>query len=106
MKWLETKVIIQSPDTALAIELISNIFFELDLKGVVIDDQDSAVNQIEENAGQKDHAPAVTGYWPVGEDTTLKRRRLENRLCYLGKEWGIESRIRYRNLDDERWSEY
>jgi len=106
MKWLETKVSIHSSDKALALEIVSNVFFEMDLKGVVIDDEDVVFKKIDENAGAMDSVPKVTGYWPADKHTALKCRRLEKKLSDLRQEWGIASKVAYRKIDDQHWSEY
>jgi len=39
MKWIEAKVVFDAEDNHLAVELISNLFFEFDLKGVAEEDK-------------------------------------------------------------------
>jgi len=40
MKWIEAKVVFDHPDKDLACDLISDVFYNLDLKGVVVEDPD------------------------------------------------------------------
>ncbi len=45
MKWIAAKVTFDSPDRALATDLVADIFYDLDLKGVVVDDPDMDTEQ-------------------------------------------------------------
>jgi len=47
MKWIEVKVIFDCTTKELATDLISNIFYDLGLKGVVVEDPD--IKPVEEN---------------------------------------------------------
>ncbi|MCK5192713.1 MAG: hypothetical protein KAQ71_02815, partial [Desulfobulbaceae bacterium] len=62
MKWIEAKVVFDFDDKQLATDLISNIFYELGLKGVVVEDPD--IKPIEEWGNTDEIRPAdiaVTG---------------------------------------------
>ena len=63
MKWIEVKVIFDCTAKELATDLVSNIFYDLGLKGVVIEDPD--IKPIEEWGNTDKIRPAdisVIGY--------------------------------------------
>jgi hypothetical protein len=71
MKWIETKVIFDHPDKDLAVDLISNIFFDFDLPGVIVEDpQPASTEDRAENSFGRPKGHAVVGYIP-------KNRRAE-----------------------------
>ncbi len=45
MKWIAAKVTFDGPDRALATDLVADIFYDLDLKGVVVDDPEPDAGQ-------------------------------------------------------------
>ena len=67
MKWSEVKVIFDSKDKEFAADLISNIFYDLGLSGVVLEDADMPLPP----NGPADHPPprfnAVSAYLPKTE---------------------------------------
>ena len=106
MKWMEAKVIFDFGDKSFATDLISNIFYDLGLKGVVVEELDfePVEGWIDSTASLPEH-DAVTGYFPQDEHAGKRRRLLEKELERLKKESGIISRIVYREFDEKDWAE-
>ena len=106
MKWIETRVIFESTDKELASDLISNLFYDFGLKGVVIEDPD--LNPEEgwsEDAVEKPEYDAVTGYLPDNTAGHEKCGLLEKQLRLLETDNNILTRVVYRNVDEENWAE-
>jgi len=106
MKWIEAKIIFDFDDLQLAADLISNLFYEFGLQGVVIEDPEIAV---EEDWGQDavdlPQQNAVIGYLPENDKAAKRCRVLEEKLKNLQKELGLTSRILYTRIDETDWTE-
>ena len=64
MKWIAATVTYKSPDPDLAVDLIADIFYSLDLKGVVVDDTQADPGlDWGEGAVRPAGRPGVTGYF-------------------------------------------
>lgn len=105
MKWIEAKVIFDFKDKQLAVDLISNLFYDLDLKGVVIE-----TPEIEylEDWGSDAIIPekhAVIGYLPWDDKLEKRRKFVEENLLRLEKTNGIESKIVYSDMNEEDWAQ-
>jgi ribosomal protein L11 methyltransferase len=105
MKWIEAKIVFDHTDNVLATDLISNVFYDLGLQGVVVDDPD--IEPQEEWAGDAIGRPAqhaVTGYLPDASQTESRCRMLQERLQQLKAQLGIACQISYRELDEQDWA--
>ena len=105
MKWIEAKVVFDFDDKQLATDLISNIFYELGLNGVVI--EEPTVEHPEdwgEDAIKPEHY-AVTGYFSRDEKAETRHRIFENNLARLEKENGIICKIVYSDMDEADWAQ-
>jgi ribosomal protein L11 methyltransferase len=106
MKWIEVKVFFDFPDTTLATELISNIFYECGVKGVVIENSEIEPIGAPEDAGflipEKN---AVIGYFPKDSSAQGQCRRLETKLFHMEKKLGIRSKVAYQETAEENWAE-
>jgi len=110
MKWIEVKVIFDQPgidptDRELAADLISDIFYDFGLQGVVV--EDPAIDPEEdwaEDAVGRAECHAVTAYLPEDSQAEKRCRTLENKLSHLEKQSGFISRISYKKRDDEDWA--
>ncbi|MFH2219086.1 MAG: 50S ribosomal protein L11 methyltransferase [Pseudomonadota bacterium] len=105
-KWIKAKVIFDSVDRTLAQELISNLFYELGLQGVVIEETDLSPDA---DWGDDAEAPpehdAVIGYFLKDDQVKENCGILETRLSVLEKETGMSGRIVYEEMDGEDWAE-
>ena len=105
MKWIETKVIFDSKDKQLAVDLISNLFYDLDLKGVVIETPEL---ESLEDWGSDAIMPeeyAVIGYLPCDDKLEKSRKFVEENLSRLEKTNGIECKIIYSDMNEEDWAQ-
>jgi ribosomal protein L11 methyltransferase len=106
MKWIEVKVVIDADAPQQMADIIAGRFFDLGVKGVVIDDP-----QLEPPEGWgADAVPlpqkhAVTGYFPDGPQTARCCQALEEGLRELEKSHGGRYGIVLRRLDEEDWAE-
>ncbi len=106
MKWTEAKIIYDFHDKQLAADLISDIFYDLGLKGVVVGDPDAEPEEGWGDGVEKSTDDySVTGYFPKNEQTEKKCRILENELKRLRNENKITGRVVYREIDEEDWAE-
>ncbi len=90
----------------LATDLISNIFYDLGLKGVVVEDPDIKPVEERENTnkiGQDDIA--VTGYIPENKHSRKHLKVIKEKLIGLEEKCGIFSKIICRTIDEQDWSE-
>jgi len=105
MKWSEVKVIFDSKDKEFAADLISNIFYELGLSGVVIEDADMPLSP----NGPADLPPprwnAVSAYLPKTENLSSSMGFIKKRLIELARQFDIRNRIVCRDIDETDWAE-
>ena len=106
MLWSEIKILFESKEPELAIDLISMLFFDLNVTGVVIEDPQTnpAVNR-KYSLGSQPEFYAVIGYFPGGRLSPEHRDKLKAGLANLEKEQGIRSRMVVDRLDEARWSD-
>jgi ribosomal protein L11 methyltransferase len=110
MKWIEVNVVFDQPgkDPAggeLAADLISDIFYDFGLQGVVV--EDPALDPEEEWAEDAIGRPAdnaVTAYLPEDSQLEARCRTLEKKLSLLKSDSGLVARISYKKRDDEDWA--
>ena len=106
MKWIEAKVVFDAEDHHLAVELISNLFFEFDLHGVAEEDPtlEPVEDWAEDSIGRADQH-AIVGYFP--KDRLVKKRckLLEKRLAVLKDNSAFFYRVSYKELAEEDWAE-
>ena len=106
MRWNEIKITFQGRNPGMAVELISSIFYDLGVNGVVVDDP-----QLEPEEGWAPDAlplpeqPAVTGYLPDSGESAAQRRQLEQALVQLADSQQLDYSIAYRTVDEEDWAE-
>ena len=106
MKWIEVKVAFNCTTKELATDLVSNIFYDLGLKGVVVEDSD--IKPVEEWGDTDKISPAdiaVTGYIPENKQSRIHLRIIKEKLIGLEKECSIFSKSICRTIDEQDWSE-
>ena len=105
MKWVEAKVIFDSKDKQLAVDLISDLFYDLDLKGVVIETPE--IESLEDWGGDAvmPEKYAVIGYLPCDEKLEKMQKFVEENLSRLENTNGIESKIIYSDMNEEDWAQ-
>ena len=75
MQWMKARVCFEHPEPGLAEDLISDIFYEMRLQGVVVESPDpEPADEWWDETVERPEAHAVIGYIPPD-----RRRRSENR---------------------------
>lgn len=106
MKWIESKVVFECRDSALAEDLIANVFYDLGLEGVVVEEPG-----LEPEEGWGDNAlpqpehSSVSGFFPSNALIEKRRGMLEKALEKLAEANHIHYRVYYRRIDEEDWAE-
>jgi len=116
MKWIKTKVIFETPDTynpiydkldkELAADLISDIFYEFGLQGVVVENPDMEPEEgWGDGAVEKPDADSVSAYFPKNENLEKKLDILKDKLEHLRDKNKIITRIFLQEIDEQDWAE-
>ena len=105
MKWIEVKVVFDFNDRQLAVDLISDLLYELDFKGLVVEEPE--VEGIEDwGSDAVTHKnDAVIGYLPFDDTLRRKRKTIEEGLIKLENQIGMTCRIFYTEIDEADWTE-
>jgi ribosomal protein L11 methyltransferase len=105
MKWIEVKIVFDSPDKDLAVDLISDIFYDFGLQGVVVEDPriEPEEGWPEDAVGRPDHH-TVTGYLPDDNRIELRCKILAEKLLQFKVKHGLVYRMSYKELDEEDWA--
>jgi ribosomal protein L11 methyltransferase len=106
MKWIEAKVVFDAEDRRLAVELISNLFFQFDLQGVAEEDPtiEPTEDWAEDSIGRADQH-AIVGYFPKDRQVKKRCKLLEKRLALLKENAAILYQVSYQELAEEDWAE-
>jgi ribosomal protein L11 methyltransferase len=106
MKWIAAHVTLESPEPDLAIDLVADIFYALDLTGVVVDDPhiDPGLDWGDDALPPPDR-PGVTGYFVDTPQVADRCSTLETALERLKTSNGITARVTYSRLDEEDWAD-
>jgi ribosomal protein L11 methyltransferase len=105
MKWIEAKIVFDHPDKDLAADLISDVFYDFGLQGVVVDDPNTEPNvswAYDAVARSTEHA--VTGYFCNDNQAVWRCNILEEKLRQLSESQSLRYRIRYKELDEQDWA--
>ena len=105
MKWIETKIVFDHPDKDLALDLISDVFYDFGLQGVVVEDPriEPEEGWPEDVIGRPDHY-TVTGYFPNDKRIEKRCKVLEEKLTRFKEELDLIYRLSYKELDEEDWA--
>ncbi len=106
MKWLAVKIIFEHKEPELATDLISELFYNLEAKGVVIEDPSFKPDQSwGKNAVNFPEHHAVIAYFPQRHLSLKHRQILKTELEYLKDMHQIQSKMVISQLEEEDWSE-
>lgn len=106
MKWLEIEVKYEFDDKELASDLISCVFYDLGVKGVLIKDSNMEIKEhIDDTILKSTKFDAVIGFLPLNKCIDLQCERLKKRLEHLKKAVKIQYWISCREIDELDWSE-
>ncbi|MBF0100770.1 MAG: 50S ribosomal protein L11 methyltransferase [Desulfobacterales bacterium] len=106
MKWIEAKVTF-TPDLSETTEdLIANIFDELGIKGVIIEQPnwDKEVDWADHDIHQP-NLNSVTGFFPNSEQAIQLKDALNYRLEQLKREHPFTFQLEYKIIDEANWAE-
>jgi len=105
MKWIEAKVMFDHQGDALVADLISDLFFDFGLQGVVVDDPDLEPEEDwAEDALGRPTQHAVAGYFHKDSQADERCKTLEEKLTRLKEKQGFFYRISYKELDEQDWA--
>jgi ribosomal protein L11 methyltransferase len=106
LKWTEAKVVFDYKNKEIAADLISDIFNEFGLQGVVIEDPEAdPVEGWGDGAVEKPANNSVAGYFPSNSSLSDKCLVLEEKLKELESRSGISWQIAYSEIDEKNWAE-
>ncbi len=106
MKWTTATVTLLTPHDETSADRISDLFYDMGLSGVVVEDPDmEPVEGWGDDALPKPSHHTVTGYLPSNETLEANVRRLEEALADMKQHHGIDTRLSLMEVDDEDWAE-
>jgi ribosomal protein L11 methyltransferase len=106
MEWMEVCVFYQYYDSELASDLIADVFYDLGLKGVVLNifqDKDLKIHNEQSNVDS--YNSNVIGYFRLNESFKKTKKCFEKNVAALCLAVGIKYSIYYQKTDEEDWSE-
>jgi ribosomal protein L11 methyltransferase len=105
MKWIEVKIVFDFNDRQLAVDLISDLLYDLDFKGLVV--EGSEIEGFEDwgSDAVTHENDAVIGYLPLDDTLRRKSKTIEEGLQKLENQIGITCRIFYTQVDEADWTE-
>ncbi len=106
MKWMEVKVVFRTENKNWAIDVITGVFLDFGLQGVVIEGPE--IEPADGFLGDDFVGPSadsVTGYLPVVGEFENRMGLLENAIRKRAAAEGIDIKLIYNEIDDEDWAE-
>lgn len=106
MKWIETVVVIESDNPEIALDLVSGLFMEFCLQGVVIEEpgRDPFADWGEDAVDSPDRY-AVKGYFPKDDKSEIRLDEVRERLAALSGIGEFSYTTEYTEVDEEDWAE-
>lgn len=106
MKWIALKVIFDAAEPALVEELVSAVFLEEGLSGVVIEQPDmEPVEGWGDDAEAKPVHHSVTGYIAKNEEAVSRCAAVKAAVGVLASDFDFSFRIQEGEMDEEDWAE-
>lgn len=105
MKWIEAKVFFEQGNKPIATELVSNAFYDIGVKGVVVEGPEYEHEEGWIGKAEMPEKDSVAGYIPMNELAEKRRTELEKRLMEMEKNFQAGHRVIYRTIDEEDWAE-
>ena len=106
MKYVEARIIFDSSDTAVAADLISEIFYDFGLQGVIVEspEAEAGIDWAEDDITLfKENA--VIGYFPKNGQLAERCRMLEQQLNRLKHTLPMNCQVSYHDIDEQDWAE-
>jgi ribosomal protein L11 methyltransferase len=106
MKWVETKIIFESSEPVEVSDLISEIFYDFGLQGVLVEspEAETGIDWAEQHTDQPTDY-AVIGYFPKNDQLPERCRILEQQMSQLNQNIDMTYRIVYHDIDEQDWAE-
>jgi ribosomal protein L11 methyltransferase len=106
MQWIEAKITFDDDRQGLIVDLIAAVFYDLDAKGVVVDDPFlEPMESWAPDAVARPQKPGVTGYLPGDNRLEGLRQQLEQNLAWLARQQGFAYSIQFNAVEEEDWAE-
>jgi ribosomal protein L11 methyltransferase len=106
MQWIQAHVEIDADNPQIAVDLVADIFFELEVTGVKVDDPElTPICGLAEDVVKPLKQFGVTGYFADTFRTTERLKQLEARIDALKRRSGGNYVIAYTRLDEADWAE-
>jgi len=106
MKYLSARVVFQHSDPAMIADLIAEVFHGFGIQGVVIEIPSQEIDvDWADGAPEEGTDCAVTGYFPVTNQTDEWCRKLNEGVRALKGTLPFQYEIQYDHVDEEDWSE-
>ncbi len=105
MKWTEVKVVFNPSDGDLAVELICDMFYELGVSGVVLENTESLLSPEEPIDGPMGPVNAVSAYLPKTQKLSGYLAYINKKLAGLNQKFNFHCRLFCRELDEKDWAE-
>lgn len=105
MKWIEVKIVFDFNDRQLAADLISDLLYDLDFKGLVVEGPEIEGFEDWGSDAVTHENDAVIGYLPFDDTLRRKSKTIEKGLQKLENQIGITCRIFYTEVDEADWTE-
>ncbi len=106
MEWIAAKIVILSGNKPQAIEVITDIFYDLGVKGVQI--EDPRLDPEEgwgADAVPKPLQDAVIGYFPDTHQASNNLKLLQDRIDLLAKTQKLPCTLSYQHMQEDDWAE-
>ena len=106
MKWVEARIIFKSSEPIAASDLISEIFYDFGLQGVIVEspEAETGIDWAEQHTDQPSDY-AVIGFFPKNDQLPERCRMLEQQMSQLNQDIDMTYRIIYHDIDEEDWAE-
>ncbi len=106
MKWVEARIIFESSDTGIASDLISEIFYDFGLQGVIVEspETETGIDWAEHDITMPTKN-AVIGYFPKNDQLPERCRMIEHQLAILRQAINMTYQVVYHDIDEQDWAE-
>jgi ribosomal protein L11 methyltransferase len=106
MQWMEIKIVFKDDNDELIVDLVSDRFYALGAKGVVVDDPNlTPALGWGGDAAPRAVRPAVTGYLPIDDRIDPNLRALARSLSDLARANSFAFEMTTKSIVEEDWAE-
>lgn len=106
MKWIQTRVIFESSDPESAAAMITDIFCDLGLQGVIVESPDADPElDWADDALPRPRQNAVIGFFRADDQLEQNRRKLEDALWRLPASVAGACSTHYSDVNEQDWAE-